>query len=324
VGMDEGLKLGVNLSYETRLGVDLDLCDLSWAGRGAPLIRDPLSARGLMCVRRLPSWGVSPEKEQPMRMTIDVELEYRLEVPGPTLLVIEAAGAMGQELHHSSIDFGPVERFARVPAEEGIGERIVLRAADQISCRYSAELTVTRERPDFDRLDAVEVDEMPGDALRYLLPSRYCQAERFANFVASRFGDINGGRKVTVMRDWIEQRLDYVAGVSTGGTTAVDTFVDRRGVCRDYAHLLVAFCRAAEIPARIASVYAPSVSPQDFHAVVEVYLDGAWHLTDPTGMATAETMAIMAVGRDATDVAFLTTFSTAELQRQTVDVRRVA
>ena len=258
-----------------------------------------------------------------MRMTIDVELEYRLEAPGPALLVVEAAGAMGQELHRSSIDFGPVDRFARVPAEEGIGERIVLRAADRISCRYSAELTVTRERPDFDRLNAVEVDEMTGDALRYLLPSRYCQAERFTNFVASRFGDITGGRKVAVMRDWIEQRLDYVAGASTGGTTAVDTFLERRGVCRDYAHLMVAFCRAGQIPARIASVYAPSVVPQDFHAGVEVYLDGMWHLTDPTGMAMAESMAIMAVGRDATDVAFLTTFSAAELQRQTVDVRRV-
>lgn len=258
-----------------------------------------------------------------MRMTIDVELEYRLQAPGPALLVIEAAGAMGQELHRSNIDFGPVERFARVPAEEGIGERLVLRAADQISCRYSAELTVTRERPAFDRLKAVEVDEMPGDALRYLLPSRYSQAECFTNFVASRFGDVDGGRKVAVMRDWIEDRLDYVAGISTGATTAVDTFVDRRGVCRDYAHLMVAFCRAGLIPARIASVYAPSVDPQDFHAVVEVYLDGAWHLTDPSGMATAETMAIMAVGRDATDVAFLTTFSAAELQRQTVDVRRI-
>lgn len=258
-----------------------------------------------------------------MRMTIDVELEYRLEAPGPTLLVMEAAGAMGQELHRSNIDFGPVDRFARVPAEEGIGERIVLRAADRISCRYSADLTVTRVRPDFDRLNAVEVDEMPGDALRYLLPSRYCQAERFGNFVGSRFRGINGGRKVAVMRDWIEKRLDYVAGVSTAGTTAVDTFLDRRGVCRDYAHLMVAFCRAAEIPARIASVYAPSVNPQDFHAVVEVYLDGAWHLTDPTGMATAETMAIMAVGRDATDVAFLTTFSAAELQRQIVNVWRI-
>jgi len=259
-----------------------------------------------------------------MRMTIDVKLDYRLEAPGPALLVIEAAGAMGQELHRSSIDFGPVERFARVPAEEGIGERIVLRAADQISCCYSADLTVTRERPDFDRLNAVEVDEMPGDALRYLLPSRYCQADRFANFVVSRFGDFTGGRKVAVIRDWIEDRLDYIAGVSTSSTTAVDTFLDRRGVCRDYAHLMVAFCRASQIPARIASVYAPSVYPQDFHAVVEVYLDGAWHLTDPSGMATAETMAIMAVGRDATDVAFLTTFSAAELQRQTVDVSQRA
>ena len=86
---------------------------------------------------------------------------------------------------------------------------------------------------------------------------------------------------------------------------------------------MVALCRAGHIPARIASVYAPSVDPQDFHTVVEVYPDGAWHLTDPTGMATAETMAVMVVGRDATDVVFLTTFSAAELQRQTVDVRRM-
>jgi transglutaminase-like putative cysteine protease len=130
--------------------------------------------------------------------------------------------------------------------------------------RYSAELTVTRERPDFDRLNAVGVDEMPGDALRYLLPSRYCPAERFANFVTSRFGDITGGRKVAVMRDWIEQRLDYVVGASTGATTAVDTFLERRGVCRDFAHLMIAFCRAGQIPARMASVYAPSVDPRIF------------------------------------------------------------
>ena len=84
---------------------------------------------------------------------------------------------------------------------------------------------------------------------------------------------------------------------------------------------MISLCRACQIPTRFASVYAPSVTPPDFHAVVEVYLDGAWHLVDPTGMAHADTMAIVAVGRDAADAAFLTTTTTAELRQQTVSVR---
>lgn len=259
-----------------------------------------------------------------MRISIDVELDYALSEPGPAILMLEAAGASGQELHRTSIDFGPVDRFARVPGEEGIGERIVLRAQDRITCRYSAQVSITRDCPDLDALAADEVDEMPGDALRYLLPSRYCQAERFTAFANRRFGELRGGRKVAAIRAWVEDRLDYVAGISTPDTTAADTFLQRQGVCRDYAHMMIALCRAAQIPARIASVYAPSVNPPDFHAVVEVYLQGGWHLVDPTGMARADEMALVAVGRDATDVAFMTTMSFAHMRRQSVQVRRDA
>lgn len=258
-----------------------------------------------------------------MRIRIEVELDYALARPGPVLMMIEAAGAIGQELHTTSIEFGEVEHFARVPGEEGIGERLILRAAEQIRCVYSAELTITRPRPELARLEAHEVDEMPGDALRYLLPSRYCQAERFHSFVNQQFGDLSGGVLVQAIRDWVEERLDYVPGVSTPNTTAADTFLERRGVCRDYAHLMIALCRAAGIPARIASVYAPSVEPPDFHAVVEVYLSGEWHLVDPTGMAAADSMALISVGRDATDVAFLTSMTAADMREQTVSVSEI-
>lgn len=258
-----------------------------------------------------------------MRMIIDVELDYGLASPSPAILVLEAAGVVGQELVRASLDFGPLEHLARIPGEEGIGEKIIIRAAQQVRCSYSAEVLVTRSCPRFETMQIAEVDEMPGDALRYMLPSRYCQAEGFVPFVIQRFGDLQGGAKVAAMRDWIEQRLDYVPGVSTGATTARDTFLERRGVCRDYAHLMIAFCRAAQIPARIASVFAPTVEPPDFHAVAEVYLDDAWHLIDPTGMATGDQMALIAVGRDATDVAFMTTYSQAELQTQTVSVRAI-
>lgn len=258
-----------------------------------------------------------------MRMKIEVELDYRLAQPGPAILVLEAAGAQGQELIRTSIDTGPVDHFARVPAEEGIGERIIIRATRHIRCSYTAEVLVTRPQPDFDSLAVVEIDRMPGDALRYLLPSRYCEAERFTPYVSKRFDGLQGGRKVMAIRDWIEAELDYVPGVSHAGTTAVDTFLERQGVCRDYAHLMLTLCRAAQIPARIVSVFAPSVQPPDFHAVVEVFLDGAWHLVDPTGMAKADEIAIIAVGRDAVDVAFMTTSCPAELVTQTVSVSRI-
>ncbi|QBX34505.1 transglutaminase family protein [Paracoccus liaowanqingii] len=258
-----------------------------------------------------------------MRMKIDVTLDYGLDSPGPALLLVEAAGVQGQILNRASIDLGQPLKSARVPGEEGIGERLILRLEDSLTCRYSAEVEVTRPQPDLQRLSAVEVEDMPGDALRYMLPSRYCPAERFGHFVASRFEGLTGGPLVAALRDWVERNLDYVSGASDGDTTAADTFLDRRGVCRDYAHLMISLCRAAQIPARIASVYAPPVDPQDFHAVVQVYLDHDWHLVDPTGMARADQMALVAVGRDATDVAFLTTTSVAELKTQLVEVSEI-
>lgn len=257
-----------------------------------------------------------------MRLKIAVELDYTLRTPGPAILAVEAAGAAGQNIDAAGIDFGPVEHLARVPGEEGIGQKIVIRTAGALHCRYAADVTVTRPRPALQGMAAAPVDRMPGDALRYLLPSRYCPSERFVSFACQRFGGIAGGAKVSAMRDWVRQRLDYVPGISDSETTAADTFLERRGVCRDFAHLLIALCRAGQIPARIASVFAPRVDPPDFHAVAEVYLDGAWHLIDATGMAEADEMAVIAVGRDAVDVAFLTTMTAADLQTQTVSVTR--
>jgi transglutaminase-like putative cysteine protease len=111
-----------------------------------------------------------------------------------------------------------------------------------------------------------------------------------------------------------------VPGASTSSTTALESFVTRQGVCRDYAHSMIAMVRASAIPARFASVYALGVEPQDFHAVPEVFLGGAWYLLDPTGMAKAEEMAKIGIGRDAADVSFLTSYGWAQLNAQSVMV----
>ena len=255
-----------------------------------------------------------------MRLVIDVTLDYRLPMPATAILLIEPAATEGQEVTRCEVELGAPALVVRRDADEGIGERLLIEAEDRLSCRLQAEVTVSRAPVALADLAATPLIALPEDALRYLLPSRYCEVERFLHFTASRFEGLEGGALVDAIRDWVSRNMDYVAGISTTDTTAGDSFLDRRGVCRDYAHLMIALCRAGQIPARIVSAYAPGVTPPDFHAVVQVFLDGAWRLVDPTGMATADELAVIAVGRDATDIAFLTTTGPAEMQTQTVAV----
>ncbi|MBW7056673.1 transglutaminase family protein [Paracoccus bogoriensis] len=258
-----------------------------------------------------------------MQMTIEVDLDYLLAAPGAAILSIEAAETEGQQILASDLRLDPALAPRLVPGDEGVGRKMALHVPERLRCCYRAELRIDRSVPDLPRLAALPVEDLPAEALRALMPSRYCDPIRFLAYVGTRFGDLSGGPLVAALAEWVQGALTYVPGVSGADTTATDTFVQRQGVCRDYAHLLIALCRAGQVPARIASVYAHSVEPQDFHAVVQVYLDGAWHLVDPTGMASADQMALVAVGRDAVDVAFLTTITPASMSDQSVLVRQI-
>ncbi|WP_299283118.1 transglutaminase family protein [uncultured Tateyamaria sp.] len=259
-----------------------------------------------------------------MILDIDVHLKYDLPAPVDLLVQIEAAPLPDQHLLSAHIATSETQHFARVAAEDGIGERIWLRATGPFHCDYTAQVRVDRPVSDLKALDAVAPHLLPGDTVRYLMPSRYCPSDEFQSFVAAEFGGLQGGARIAAINDWIAGAFSYVPGVSNAQTTAIDSFVQRQGICRDYAHVMIALARASTIPARFASVYAPDVTPQDFHAVAEVYLDGAWHLVDPTGMATPDTMARIGVGADAADVAFLNVFGQAGFVAQSVSVSRAA
>jgi len=164
---------------------------------------------------------------------------------------------------------------------------------------------------------------LPAYAVPYLWPSRYCESDRFEAFVEKSFGALSGGAKVEAMAEWIRHEMDYVMGSSDASTTAVDAFLSRRGVCRDFAHVMASFSRAAGIPARLVSAYAWGLKPPDFHAVVEVWLDGGWQLVDATGLASTQGLARICVGRDATDIAFMTIFGVGEMRAQSVEVTRL-
>lgn len=255
-----------------------------------------------------------------MRLRIDARLDYRFDAPVDVLLQLEAALIPEQTVEQAWIDLPPCDHFARVPAQDDIGERIWLRIQGDLVVRYTATVAIHRVLADWPALEKVPPHQLPGETVAYLLPSHYCPSDRFRSFVESEFGVIEHGGQILAMRDWIDRQLHYVPGSSDTTTTAADTFISRQGICRDYAHLLIAFARAAGVPARIASVYALGVEPPDFHAVAEIFMGGSWHLLDPTGMAKEAAMAKIGVGRDAADVAFLTSFADARMHAQSVSV----
>jgi transglutaminase-like putative cysteine protease len=145
------------------------------------------------------------------------------------------------------------------------------------------------------------------DLIRYARPSRYCESDRLVAVARSDFRDLEGLALFDAISSWVGQRVAYVAGSSRPTDGAVATLLAREGVCRDFAHLVIALLRGCDIPARLVSVYAPGLQPMDFHAVAEACIDGRWLVADATALAPRSSLLRIATGRDAADTAFLTT-----------------
>jgi transglutaminase-like putative cysteine protease len=144
------------------------------------------------------------------------------------------------------------------------------------------------------------------DQIRYLRQSRYCESDQLGPTARDKFEGLSGPELLNAVRDWVFKQLRYVPGSSRSADGAIHALIARQGVCRDFAHLAIALLRSLDVPARLASVYAPQLSPMDFHAVAEAYIDGRWVVVDPTGRAPRQPMIRIATGRDAADIAWLT------------------
>lgn len=154
-----------------------------------------------------------------------------------------------------------------------------------------------------DGATAQEFEEI--DQLRYLRPSRYCESDTLTPTAIAQFGGLQGRELLEAVSSWVGVNLAYIPGSSLPTDGALSTLLGRRGICRDYAHLVVAFLRALDVPARVVSAYAPGLSPMDFHAVAEALIDGQWRVVDATAMAPRTSLVRIATGRDAADTAFL-------------------
>lgn len=257
-----------------------------------------------------------------MTLSITAQLSFTAENPVDCLLQCEVAPTGAQQIRSGVTTLPADMEVHRVAAQDGVGERFWITAQGDIAITYRASVDIERPSPDLATLGQVAKPELPGLATQYLFDSRYCAGELFQSFVEDEFHGLSGGARVAAIRDWIADHFTYQAGASGAHTTARDSFVARRGVCRDYAHVMIALTRASGIPARYASCYAPEVTPQDFHAVAEVYLDGRWVLVDATGMAQPHETAVIGVGRDAADVSFLTSFGAVTFGGHEVSVER--
>jgi transglutaminase-like putative cysteine protease len=143
----------------------------------------------------------------------------------------------------------------------------------------------------------------------FLYPSRYCQSDKLGRLAFSKFGQIkNPFEKVTAISEWIHQNVQYLSGTTNWQTSAYDTVAERAGVCRDFAHLGIALCRALNIPARYFAGYAHQLTRPDFHACFEAYIGRCWLLFDPTRLAPLNGLVRIATGRDAADASVATIF----------------
>ena len=250
-----------------------------------------------------------------VRLKFSIALNYDITDPGCDFIfsihaaqtrhqtvVIESLGISQQLLPNLYTDPVTHTRFLRLKAFGG-----------PLSVRYDATVDLDHYTAQPDQIGEVSVANLPGQVLPYIYPSRYCQSDRLHRLAVKEFGHLwQGYSRVQAIRDWVMNRVTFKSNSSTGNTTAVDTLVEEVGVCRDFAHLMIALCRAVNIPARFATGIDfgadPALGPTDFHAYVEVYLGDRWFIFDPSGVAIPMGFVRFGTGRDAADAAFATLF----------------
>lgn len=232
-------------------------------------------------------------------MTRIVLAELDLDASGPARAILSVAVARGHAVEEELTVEQAGRPLAVTEIDEDHGTRLhsVDLAAGPATVRYRATVTGMAAPT------AVE----PWNQIRYVRPSRYAESDVIAPTVADQFGGLEGHALVEAVRAWVHDHVAYTPGSSLPTDGATATILSRQGVCRDFAHLVVAALRAMDVPARLVAVYAPALDPMDFHAVAEALVDGRWWVVDATGLAPRESMVRIATGRDAADTAFLTT-----------------
>jgi hypothetical protein len=265
-----------------------------------------------------------------VRISLNVTLAYEVGEPGADFVFnIQAARTPSQRIAaeqltvdqpvvlHEHTDPVSGNRFLRLRAQPG-----------PLTLAYAATVDLAHHCADPAALGEVPVQGIPPDVLGYIYPSRYCQSDRLGKLALNEFGWMAPGyARVQAICDWVQRRVTFTPNTSNSNTSAVDTLIEQVGVCRDFAHLMIALCRALNIPARFATGtdYGadPALGPPDFHAYVEAYLGDRWYIFDPSGTAIPMGFVRFGTGRDAADVAFATIFGAVRSQAPRIAAKAI-
>lgn len=256
-----------------------------------------------------------------MNFRVTCELNYQLQSPATFLFALKCIQTGGQQILDESLlsnPFVPVEEFS-IAGGMNRFSRIKTLNPGFLQISYQANVrTATRVVP-VNTLNADCPGTLSPEAIQFLFPSRYCQSDRFRQQAQELFGHLDTTHAIaSAVSDWIYQNVAYVSGSSGESCSAIDTVSRRQGVCRDFAHLGIAFCRALSVPARYATCYAYQLKLPDFHACFEVFIGGMWYAFDPTRLAPLNGLVRIATGRDAADAAVCTIFGNPMLSRSIV------
>jgi transglutaminase-like putative cysteine protease len=261
-----------------------------------------------------------------LNVRVGCEIGFEFASPTPGVFLVRPEDGGRHHLVREAWSTQPDESYHDYTDHFGNSCRRVTLPAGAVSIRYDAIVRTSRD------LDAVDwdaeqhyVQDLPDEALVYTLPSRYCLSDVLAGPAMDLFGSAPRGRGcVQAICDWVHDHIAFSAELSTPLTTAVDVFESGRGVCRDYAHLAITFCRAMNIPARYVFGYLPDIDvpppypTMDFCAWFEAYLGGMWWTFDPRNNQARKGRIRIASGRDALDVAMVTTYGSTRLTTMTV------
>ncbi len=265
-----------------------------------------------------------------VRLKFSIELNYDIDQPGCDFIFnVHASQTKHQTIVKESLSMSQslTPNFYTDPTTHTRFLRLKAFAGP-LMLRYEATVDIDHDSAQPDQLSEVAVANLPGSVLPYIYPSRYCQSDRLHRFAVKEFGHLGRGyQRVQAIQQWVTSHVRFLPNSSTGNTTAADTLVEQVGVCRDFAHLMIALCRAVNIPARFATGIDygadPALGPTDFHAYVEAYVGERWYIFDPSGVAIPMGLVRFGTGRDAADSAFATMFGGVRGVAPTIQIEAV-
>lgn len=246
-----------------------------------------------------------------MQFFVQSSLHYQISDSATLLCSLSCVRSAAQQILEERLTTSREVRRDDVSlgAEENRFTLLETSVSGDLTLSYEATVATSPLVIPLSEIESRDLYTLDPTVIPYLFPSRYAPSDRMRAMANDLFGDIEGHlAQALAIEDWLYSHLAYLPGSSKEQSSALETFEQRSGVCRDFAHLGIAFCRALSIPARYVTVYAFQLQPQDFHAVFEVYVGGAWYLIDGTRIAPLNGMIRIAHGRDAADAAVATLF----------------